>query len=356
MFKVIYTLDYEIHGNGDGSPYTMMIEPTYRLMKLFERYDAKLTILVDVAEVLKFKEYYNTTGVDKYKYRDIVTQLKKAITSGHDVQLHIHSSYFGAKYQKNRWLQNWETYNLAELPYAKIYEIVKICKEWLESNLKKSNPDYTCSVFRAANWSMMPSNNIINALIDNGIKIDTSVYKYGKLSGIVNYDYISANDSLIPWFVNENDICKENKDGKLLESPIYCEHRYFFHFITFIRAFRMIRAKFHKHKISEESSIELPITKIKIPLIKRVKTILFTKHPWKLDFNQASGVQLILALNRIKKNYNNYNIDLPIVFIGHSKSFIKYNEISLKPLLKYIQNNKKIYTNSTYNDIDKEQY
>ncbi len=39
MKKLIFTLDYEIHGNGDGNPYELMVEPTYRLMNLLEEYD-----------------------------------------------------------------------------------------------------------------------------------------------------------------------------------------------------------------------------------------------------------------------------------------------------------------------------
>ena len=38
MLKAIFTLDYEIHGNGDGSPYALMVEPTSRMMDLFERH------------------------------------------------------------------------------------------------------------------------------------------------------------------------------------------------------------------------------------------------------------------------------------------------------------------------------
>ena len=65
MMNLIFTLDYEIHGNGDGSPYELMVEPTYRLMDLLEKYNGKLTILADVAEILCFKRYYEETGEDK---------------------------------------------------------------------------------------------------------------------------------------------------------------------------------------------------------------------------------------------------------------------------------------------------
>ena len=56
MLRIIFTLDYEIHGNGDGSPLALMVEPTNRLFNLFDEYGAKLTIMADVAEILKFKE------------------------------------------------------------------------------------------------------------------------------------------------------------------------------------------------------------------------------------------------------------------------------------------------------------
>jgi len=71
MLKIIFTSDHEIHGNGAGSPYGLMVEPTYRMLEQFEPFGAKLTIMADVAEILKFREYYQTTGQDIFSSRDI---------------------------------------------------------------------------------------------------------------------------------------------------------------------------------------------------------------------------------------------------------------------------------------------
>ena len=49
VVRVIFTLDYEIHGNGEGCPYELMVEPTARLLRLFDAYGAKLTIMADIA-------------------------------------------------------------------------------------------------------------------------------------------------------------------------------------------------------------------------------------------------------------------------------------------------------------------
>jgi hypothetical protein len=355
-FKILFTLDYEIHGNGDGCPNELLIKPTNQILKLFNKYRAKLTILADACEILKFKEYKDTTGIDRFYYDEIVKQLQLVVKQGHDVQLHIHSSYFKSSYSSGKWQQDWENYNLAELPYSRIFEIVKTCKELLESIIRQVKPDYECNVFRSANWSMMPTKNIAKALINNGIEIDTSVYKYGKSYGRVTYDYSSAYSNIIPWFVSLYDICKIDHNGQLLEIPIYCENRYFWHFITYIRLFRMIRSRFHKHKKTDTIKIIDEYSESRKSKREKVLNPLIKRNPWKLDFNQATGKQLIKAVKRIEKKYNNSDIEIPIVLIGHSKSFIKYNEVTLNPFLNYILKQKDKFCFSKFSELDIESY
>src|SRR5262245_27039901 len=110
MLRIIFTLDYEIHGNGEGYPHDLMIEPTDRLLRLCEKYGSKLTIMADVPEILKFKEYREKNGRDDYSYEAILDQLRSAIKNGHDVQLHIHSSYFNARHGNGHWMQDWSEY------------------------------------------------------------------------------------------------------------------------------------------------------------------------------------------------------------------------------------------------------
>src|SRR6187402_3614273 len=103
MLKAVFTLDYEIHGNGDGCPRELIVEPTRRMLDQFDRFGAKLTIMADVAEILKFKEYKERFGRDDYHYDAIADQLKDAIQRGHDVQLHLHASYSNAWHENGRW-------------------------------------------------------------------------------------------------------------------------------------------------------------------------------------------------------------------------------------------------------------
>lgn len=347
MQQLIFTLDYEIHGNGDGHPVELMTEPTYRLMDLLETYGAKLVIFADVAEILQFKAYYEEKGQDDYAYQQIIQQLQAALHRGHDVQLHIHSSYFGSHFAGGKWHQNWKNYNLAGLAYNEIYAIVNTCKNFLEDTLKPIKPDYECYIFRAANWSMHPTENIAKALKENGIYIDSSVYKYGKQKGWVNYDYMNAYDPTFPYYASNEDICEYDPKGALLEFPIHCELKPITAFIAPIRIFRALRALRHKHDRSYPSGEKTTTKKsggIKGKIAKYF-SILTSLHPRKLDFNQLTARQMIQTLKKIdnKQSSNNY-----ITLIGHSKSFIKYNEKTLRGFLKYVQKHKDQYRFSLY--------
>ena len=141
MLKSILTLDYEIHGNGEGCPYALMVEPTERMLRQFEEYGAKLTILADVAEIIKFKEYQKKAQARRFSLRTNRGSASGCHSARHDVQLHMHTSYFNARYEKGRWQQDWSEYNFAGLSLDRITQIVKLGKEFLESMLQPLESD-----------------------------------------------------------------------------------------------------------------------------------------------------------------------------------------------------------------------
>jgi hypothetical protein len=308
------------------------------MMDLFDRYGAKLTIMADMAEILKFGEYKVQTGKDDYYYEAIVAQLRDAIRRGHDVQLHLHPSYFNARQEGGRWLQDWSEYNVATLSLERLNEILRLGKQTLEKILNPITGDYTCIAFRAANWSMSPSSNVVQALINNGFKIDTSVFKHGQREGAVAFDYSAAPSELVPWRIDKHDICARSEDGDIFEFPIYSEKRWLGAFLTKLRLYRALVSAMHT--ISRPDVRKEPLRHT-TPLPKRATSGLLQwarrKHAWKADFNQCTGHQLIGALNRASQTHDrgHYGV-LPFVLIGHSKLFIRLNQWSLKPFLDYV--------------------
>jgi hypothetical protein len=353
MLKSIFTLDYEIHGNGEGCPYALMVEPTDRMLEQFEEYGAKLTILADVAEILKFKEYAEEHKRDDYHYGKIIEQLRDAIRRGHDVQLHVHAAYFNARYEQGRWQQDWSEYNFAGLSLDRIKQIVKLGKEFLESVLQPVDPKYKCFVFRAANWSVSPSRNVVRALVENGIKIDTSVFKYGRRGGLVEFDYSNAYSNLVPWRADEDDICAHSESSQLMEFPIYSEDRWLGAFLTPERIYRVCVSRLHRFNVNHnrrhaEGGTAEPLR----PGVRGESQGLMSSHAWKADFNQCTGRQLIAALRRAGEEHGGDNLDLPFVLIGHSKLFTRYNQWSLKPFLAYVARHPQQFGFGRFGDFD----
>ena len=342
MLQVVFTLDYEIHGNGDGCPLELMVEPTERLLRLFDAFGAKLTIMADVAEILRFRDFRDTHGRDAFHYEAIAAQMQRAVRSGHDVQLHIHSSYFNARHEGGRWQQDWTEYDFARLPYERMHDMIRIGKAFLESLLQPVDPAYRCLAFRAANWSVSPSHNVVAALVDNGIEIDTSVFKHGRRDGLVAFDYAHAYSALKPWRVSASDICVRDEASPLWEVPIYSERRWIGAFLTPGRIHRAVTGRTHRLDGSSEQAPSSPSAAPRNSSAHRLASALLRGHAWKADFNQCTGRQLVAALERAARSDRRPATDqvTPFVLIGHSKLFTSANESRLRPFLAHAASNR----------------
>lgn len=360
MYKVLFTSDYEIHGSGMGSPRELVIDPTSRMLGQLDRYGGKLTIMADVGEILRFKEYAERTGDDRFHWGGIAEQLRRAVGTGHDVQLHIHSSYFNATWDEGegRWRQDYAEYDLASLPYERLRHMIREGKQLLESTCRLAKPDYECFAFRAANWSMHPSPTIVRALLEEGLRVDTSVWKYGVYDDLVRFDYSSAYSDLLPWPIDAKDVCRRDPQGRLFEFPIYTERKPIWVFVTANRVYRVIAQRLHPlpdpGSAMDRSSGSRPRA-LAGTILGKAKMLL-GQHPWKMDFNQCTGPQLIEGLKRAESRYGHGDVPLPFVLIGHSKTFTRYNERSLRPFLEFVAGHPDRFSFGTFADFDLERY
>lgn len=351
-FRVLFTVDYEIHGNGHGSPRELMVEPTQRMLAQLGRHGAKLTIMADMAEIERFRRYRDETGHDEFDYEHIEAQLVTAVRTGHDVQLHLHPSYYQSSYRDGHLEQDYASYDLARLPYERLERMVRESKTWLEELLCPVDPAYRCVAFRAANWSMNPPGAILKALAANGIFIDTSVFKGGKREGLVHFDYSNAESALVPWPVDPENVCRRNPAGSIVEFPIYCEQQPIWHFVTLNRIYRAVQGRLNPLPVDEYGLPSATRRGGLAATAARLRRLLAQRHPWKLDFNQCSGRQLVAALRRIEAQYASHDAVLPVVLIGHSKIFTRWNERSLEPFLQFVSDNGDRFGFGTFRDFD----
>lgn len=353
MLRILFTSDYEIHGDGSGSPRKLMVETTDRMLALFAQFGARLTIMADVAEIMRFERHWKETGRDEFAAEAIMGQLRQAVAGGHDVQLHLHPSYLDAVYQDGRWRQDYAGYDFARLGFDRIVDLLRQGKAFLERALRPARSGYRCTVFRAANWSMQPSADVVRALVEAGILIDTSVFKYGRRQGLVSFDYAAAWSDLVPWPVSRQDVCLRDPEGKLFESPIYAERRRVGAFLTPQRVYRAVLSRLHRVGAGSTEG-EAGGAGRQGGSGGRLARFFTTRHAWKMDFNQCTGGQLISALRRVEAKSRSYPVELPVVLIGHSKLFTRQNAWSLGRFLRFVADRPSRFAFGTFADVDYE--
>lgn len=326
MINAIFTLDYEIFGNGQGSLKELVYEPTKNLIELFNEFNCKFVNFVEVAELIKIKENKSDPYIS-----NIENQIQEMYNNGYEIGLHIHPQWFNAKFKNNTWDLDFNEENLCNLRIEKIDKYIKTSINYLKQILGEK---YQPVSFRAGGWMIQPTTNISPILSNNGIKIDTSVFK-GGLSHYYGIDFRKSINNLYYWkFLN--DVNKEDQMGKLMEIPIYTK---------MVFPWKMISKKRVSHlKLGSQNN---NISKKLFKILDKIRI----KYPMKLDFTKMTFIEFKSMLDLIlSEDKNNPQILKPIILIGHSKNPNNFPEI--KKMLIYIQNkNIKV---STFEEIIKE--
>ena len=147
------------------------------------------------------------------------------------------------------------------------------------------------------------------------------------------------------------DVCRRDPKGRLFEFPIYTERQPIWRFLTANRVYRVIAQRLNPLPDAEPTSGG----SLKKSLTHRLKEVV-AQHPWKMDFNQCTGRQLIDGLKRVEARYGHRDVPLPFVLLGHSKTFTRHNERSLRPFLEFVRDHPDRFGWGTFRDFDPERY
>lgn len=225
MRNLILTLDYELYGNGSGNIYTHIIEPTERILALAAQYKAKITFFVEVIEFWRIEEEWqrgNRMGYASNPIEDIRSQLQEAYKNGHDVQLHLHPQWVDATFENGTWnvnLKEWRLGGYSKTGKYSLVNLLKRGKETLEEWIQPIDANYECIALRAGGYNIQPSHEIVKAMKEAGLKIDSSIYPGGKETGTLsNYDYSNIAPNREFW--QTSDELEIEGDSGIYELPI----------------------------------------------------------------------------------------------------------------------------------------
>ena len=312
MIECIFTLDYEVRGDGSGSLSELVYEPAEKLADIFRRANARFVPFVEVAEL----EIIEAMGTDKAI--DLVKQqIRQFHQDGFALGLHLHPQWYGARYTGGQWLVNYDKYNLCTLPRERIVQIVDRAIGYFRRVL--SVPDFTPLAFRAGNWLFQPTRTAASVLVERGIRIDSSVFK-GGVRHEHRLDYRRALGNGYYWRFSEHaDVADPH--GALLELPIFTQMVPFW-------------------KITNSKRIGLERQHLASGTLRkklfRLQDVARLWHPLKFDFCRMTLDELTTMMEAvIDDDRRTPNQTKPIVAIGHTKELVDLRTI--ESFLSYLK-------------------
>lgn len=305
MISCIFTIDYEIYGNGEGSLKNLVYEPAARLVNIFLKHNIRFVPFVEVAELEIIESQSTDTTIDSVKQ-----QIRDFHNYGFELGLHLHPQWYNALHDNGKWQLDYSEYNLCILSQERITKIIDRSILYLRNILGRA--DYTPLSFRAGNWLFQPTRIVAKVLNERGIKIDSSVFK-GGIQRRYNLDYRQSLRNGYYWRF-ANDVNVADPQGTMLELPIYTQ---------MVPLWRMYTAKRvglqQKAAQSAQGSSKYP---------QRLSDFLRPRHPLKLDFCRMTIKELITMMDRvIEEDRKATTLFKPIVAIGHTKDLVDFETV-----------------------------
>lgn len=220
-------IDYELFlGSKTGTVTECMIGPTDKLISLLQINNSKMTVFWDILHfyrLLQLEEKFSELKQDRILIED---QLSRLIQSGHDVQLHLHPHWLDAVYEEGKWQFKYDRFDIHSLSNENnvndintIIGCVTISKKLMEETIRKVNPNYDVTSFRAGGYLIEPFNDLREALAFNNIYIDSSVAPdMVNTNGVFSYNFSNYPDKTVYNF--DDSLSKVCDKGKFIELPI----------------------------------------------------------------------------------------------------------------------------------------
>ncbi len=312
MIKFIFTIDYEIYGNGEGALRDLVYDPTEKLMALFQKWNVNFVTFVEVAELEMIEINSTDQTIDMVK-----NQIQDLHKKGFELGLHLHPQWYNGRYKKGKWILDYSEYNLCTLPRDRIVQIVERAIKYFQDTLGVA--DFVPFSFRAGNWLFQPTKPLACILADRSIRVDSSVFK-GGLQRQHEMDYRRTLKNGYYWRFT-GDVSEPTPQGRILELPIYT---------VMVRPWKMITKK--RVDLHYKASLTAQHRKGKF---YRFMDFLRLRHPLKLDFCRMTIDELTQMLDMvIKEDQEDPKSFRPIVAIGHTKDLVDFK--TLESLLSYL--------------------
>jgi len=321
--NIFITLDYELFfGSSSGSVDNCIIKPTESLLRITEANGIKLNFFVDAGYLFALKKNCNTHPHLVQDFEKISNQIQFLARKGHGIELHVHPHWEDAQYDGEKWIFPMSRYKLSDFDKTESSNIITKYNEIL-AEISGQSP----IAFRAGGWSAQPFSQLKSALLNNGIKIDSSVFANGySTSSNQSFDFRSVPQFKTQYYFSD-DLTQEDQNGDFKEIPISS------HNVNPLFFWRLAMTKLMKKSNHRPYGDGLSLNWPKTQLLKML--IWHSHSVVSIDGLKAS------FLSRAFKQYKYHTSNEGnFVIIGHPKAFTPY---SLKKTAQFIERTKDIH-------------
>lgn len=323
--NIFLTFDYELYfGTTTGTVERCITGPTELLTTVAEDEGIKLCHFVDIGFLIRLEAEMKKYPSLASDHTLLCRQLEKLSQKGHDLQLHIHPHWEDSYYDGSRWICNIQRYKLADFSPPEISDIVSRYKTRLSAFTSAER----VHTFRAGGWCIQPFHQLKEALYENGISIDSSVFANGHFSSD-QYAYDFRGAPLTGrWKFNNNPLSIQ-EEGPFTEIPISSIYN---SPLFYWRLFLLGRLNPYEHKPLGDG-VPIPAPGQRFGILTR-----WTHNTVSVDGYNASLLNRALRQHlRLKKS--------DMVVIGHPKALTRYG---LKALQQFIRRHKSNHQFTTF--------
>jgi len=321
MINIIISIDYEIFGNGKGNIADHIIKPTKKILKILNKYNIPLTIMMEIYEYIFFEKYDEQLKkhLGYSPVKGIKKQINEAYKMGHDIQLHIHPQFSSMTLQNDIIKITDMSLSSEKMSERENYDLIRLGKKKIESIITSSN--YQCIALRLSNmpWIEAPK-HVLKPMEKLGLKIHS----------------LSASESK-----SDKGFWKIKKSN-IYEIPIHTMPIDFLYLFTCRKIFTTLYIWMHSFNYPKIHSF---FQTDKNDYDKR-------DNRFKWDFSKLSWKEMIEYLDYAMEIYDYENNEIPLVMIGHTKDF--FNEYNLDKFIRYTKKHyvdKKIARFSTFQEF-----
>ena len=229
MLNICITFDYELFfGENRGTYEEILFKPTRDLAEMLYKESVTATFFADICSIIQSEKY----GQQEY-VRGFTQQMQELCVKNQDIQLHIHSHWLVSEYRNGAWAFDEKSYRLHSYGFDRdasnnAFEIIKEGIRCLKNIIQEVDPQYECIAYRAGGFAIQPHEELVKALYDAGIRIDSSIAPQLMATSDTNYyQYKHKMKYSNWWLAPETEWWRDKGDsqGALYEIPIATENK-----------------------------------------------------------------------------------------------------------------------------------